>query len=183
MAFRNKVIVNSRTKQTIRFIQTGKDTNGSLLEMEATFNAHSKEPAPHYHPYQAEDFTIVKGALTVRINGSQKVFRQGERVHIPVNTVHSMWNDGDVITIVNWKVRPALNTDHLLETAAGLANDGKTNDAGMPGILQVSLMANKFSNVFRLAKPPYAVQKIVFTLLTPVAYLLGYKPTRGKYLD
>jgi hypothetical protein len=36
----------------------------------------------------------------------------------------------------------------LLETTAGLASDGKVNKKGMPGILQVALMANKYSKGF-----------------------------------
>jgi hypothetical protein len=42
-------------------------------------------------------------------------------------------------------------------------------------------MANKYASVFRLSKVPYTVQKIVFIMLTPFAYLLGYRPTYEKY--
>ncbi len=183
MAFKNKTIHNPKTRQDIKFLQTGKDTNGQLLEMEATFNEHSKEPAAHYHPYQVEDFTVLSGELTVRIDGQLKVLKKGDTLHIPKNKVHSMWNNTNDKTIVNWKVQPAMNTDHLLETATGLANDGKTNEDGMPNILQVALMANKYADVFRLAKPPFAIQKLLFIILTPFAYLFGYKPTYKKYLD
>ena len=58
MAFKNKVIRNPQTKQDIKFLQTSSDTDGKLLEMESTYHAFSKEPAPHYHPFQAEDFTV-----------------------------------------------------------------------------------------------------------------------------
>ena len=183
MAFKNKTIRNLKTGQEIRFLQTGKDTAGKLLEMEVTYNEHSKEPAAHYHPYQAEDFTVVSGELTVRMDGQLKILSQGDTLHIPMNKVHSMWNHSGNKTVVNWKVQPAMNTEHLLETATGLANDSKTNDDGMPNILQIALMANKYADVFRLSKPQFAVQKIAFIILTPVAYLLGYKPTRKKYLD
>ncbi|MFM9945402.1 MAG: cupin domain-containing protein [Bacteroidia bacterium] len=183
MAFKSKQIRNPKTGQDIKFIQTAKETEGKLLEMEATYNSHSKEPAAHYHPLQVEDFTVLSGQLTVRIDGELKVLKQGDTLHIPINQVHSMWNDTDGKTIVNWKVQPAMNTDNLLETATGLAIDGKTNDDGMPNILQVALMANKYSEVFRLSKPPFVVQKILFIILTPFSYLLGYKPTYKKYLD
>lgn len=53
MAYQNKIIRNPRTRQDIRFLQTAKDTDGKVLEMEANYNSHSKEPAAHYHPYQA----------------------------------------------------------------------------------------------------------------------------------
>lgn len=183
MAYQNKIIINPITGQDIRFLKTKNETRGELLEMEATYNSHSKEPSPHYHPAQAEDFTVIEGKLMVRIQGRIKEVQKGDSLHIPAGMVHSMWNESDGKTIVNWQVRPAMNTDHLLETATGLALDGKINKQGIPGILQVALMANKFTAEFRLEKPPFIIQKIVFIILTPLAYLLGYRSTYKKYLD
>lgn len=183
MAFKNKTIRNLKTGQVTSFLQTGKDTAGKLLEMEVTYNEHSKEPAAHYHPYQVEDFTVLSGELTVRIDRQLKNLKPGDTLHVPRKKVHSMWNNSGSKTVVNWKVQPAMNTEHLLETATGLANEGKTNDDGMPNMLQIALMANKYADVFRLSKPPFVVQKIIFIILTPVAYLFGYKPSRKKYLD
>lgn len=183
MAYQNKILRNPKTQQEIRFLQTAKDTGGQLLEMESTYNLHSPEPPPHYHPYQAEDFIIVSGEMTVRINGQVRVLKQGDTLHVPANTVHSMWNDTGQKAVVNWKVRPALDTEHFFETFTGLAIDGKTNDTGMPPFLQVALLVNKYDRVFRLAKPPFPVQKILFSLVTPFAYLKGYKSSYPEYLD
>jgi quercetin dioxygenase-like cupin family protein len=183
MAIQHKHISNPKTGQDITFLQTAKDTDGRLLEMEVTYNSHSREPAAHYHPIQAEDFTVISGQLTVRVEGRLIVLRQGHTLHIPANQVHSMWNDTDHKTVVNWKVQPAMNTEHFLETVTGLAIDGKTNSEGMPGILQVCLLANRYADVFRLAKPPFGVQKILFLLLTPIAYASGYRPVYKKYIS
>jgi quercetin dioxygenase-like cupin family protein len=183
MAFKNKTIFNPKTGQGIKFLQTAKDTDGALLEMESTYHSHSKEPVPHYHPFQDEDFEVTSGELTIRMNGAVQLFRPGDAIHIPRGTVHSMWNNSDGVTVINWKVRPALNMENLLETGMGLANDGRTNEDGLPGILQVAIMANKYSDAFRLAKPPFIVQKILFALLTPLAYALGYRGEYDKYLD
>jgi quercetin dioxygenase-like cupin family protein len=183
MAYKGKEIVNPVTKQRIRFLQTAKDTNGQLLEMESTFAANSVEPAAHYHPVQEEDFTVLEGELTVKMAGQTLKLKAGDSLHISPGLTHAMWNNTGKTTVVNWQVRPAMNSEHLLETAAGLANDGKVNRQGMPSILQVALMANKYSKVFRLSKPSFALQKIVFTVLTPVALLAGLKPDYEEYLD
>lgn len=61
MAFKNKIIRNAKTGQEIRFLLTGKDTQGKLLEMEATYAEHSEEPVGHYLPFQTEAFTIISG--------------------------------------------------------------------------------------------------------------------------
>jgi quercetin dioxygenase-like cupin family protein len=181
MAYKHKQIVNTVTGQSIKFLQTAKDTNGQLLEMEATFNKKSKQPAPHYHPYQHETFAVMQGALSMVIDGVTKVLWAGETIQIPANTVHSMWNNSGSKTVVNWKVQPALTTEYFLENATGLAAEGRTNRQGMPGLLQVAIMANKFSNSFRLAKPSFFIQKIVFSILSPVAYLCGYRAAYKKY--
>lgn len=167
----------------LKFLQTSKDTAGKLLEMEATYHAHSKEPAAHYHPFQSEDFKIISGSLHVRIDGHLLNLHEGDSLHIPRNKVHAMWNAGDEETIVNWKVQPAGSTEYLLETMTGLANDGRTNEDGMPNLLQISLTARKYASEIRLATIPFAVQKILFLILSPVSRLLGYQATDKKYID
>lgn len=183
MAYRNKRISNSKTGQEILFIRTAKETHGSLLEMQTTYHARSAEPMMHYHPLQKEDFMVLSGELTVRLNNKVQILRQGDTLHIPAGKSHAMWNNSGSKTIVNWQVRPAMNTEHFLETGMGLANDNKVNEKGMPNILQVSLLANRFSNVFRMAKPPYMVQKFIFTVLSPVAWISGYRGMYKKYID
>lgn len=183
MAVKNKIVRNPITGQAIRFVQTAANTGGELLEMETTYRPHSTEPTEHYHPYQAEDFTVLSGELTVRIDSQIIKLKAGDTLHISANKVHAMWNASDEETVVNWQVRPAMDTEYLLETANGLAADGKAAGNGMPPLLQTALLVNRFSGVFRVAKPPFIVQRILFTILMPVAYLAGYRSTYSKYLD
>ncbi len=183
MAYKNKVIRNPVFGQEIVFLRTKKDTDGQFLEMRATYFPHSMKPAPHYHPYQEEHFEILEGEMKVVVGTDLLTLKQGERLHIPTNTVHTMWNDSEQKTKLIWRVEPALNTEYLLEMAAGLAMDGKINTAGKPQFLQSILMAKKFSNEFRMAKPPFWVQKSAFYVIAPLATLRGYKPELLQYID
>lgn len=183
MAYINKSMYNQVTGQAITFVHTTSDTNGRLLEMVATYGPQSKEPLAHYHPEQAEDFEVLSGELCVRLGGQLKTLRKGDKVHIAANQIHSMWNGSHTPTQVNWQVQPALDTEYLLETITGLANDGKVDKKGTPSLLQTALTGNKFSDVLRFAKPPFLVQKILFSLLTPFAYLSGLRATYQKYLN
>jgi quercetin dioxygenase-like cupin family protein len=183
MAYKGKVLKNSVTGQDITFLKTAKDTGGRLLEMESVYNAHSTEPISHYHPAQEEDFVVLEGELSVKMNGVLRVYKAGEQFYVPKGTVHCMWNASSRKTVINWQVRPAMNTECLLETGCGLAQDGKTSADGKPGLLQVALIANHYAPVFRIAKPPFIVQRILFTILTPFAYLAGYKAVYKQYLD
>lgn len=168
---------------SIHFLQTKNDTSGKLLEMESTYQPHSAEPVMHYHPFQEEDFTVLQGELTVNVKGVLTILKSGDSIHIAPGVPHAMWNNTNNKAVVNWQVRPAMDTEHLLETTAGLASDGKVNKKGMPSILQVALIAIKYSKVFRLSKPAFALQKIVFAILSPFARLAGLQPDYQEYLD
>lgn len=183
MAYKGKIINNKKTGQQISFIQTSDDTGGELLEMESLFQPNSKEPVPHYHPFQEEFFTVLEGELCVRINNGIKILTQGDILRIKKNQVHSMWNSSSNTTRINWKVMPALDTEYFLENGIGIANEKKTDEKGMPGLLQIALLANRFSHVYRVAKPSYAIQKILFTLLTPFSYLAGYRSCYKRFVD
>jgi quercetin dioxygenase-like cupin family protein len=182
MAYKNKMITNPLVGQNIKFLQTAKDTQGELLEMEASYRAYSKEPPQHYHPYQEEDFIIVKGQMTARLDGKILLLNENDKLHIPANTVHSMWNNSGHTAVINWKVRPALTTEYFLETVTGLASD-KKRSRRMGSLLQKSLLANKYSKVFRLSRPPFLIQNVLFIILAPFALLVGYRASYKKYFD
>lgn len=183
MAYKNKIINNPVTGQQIRFIRAGKETNGELLEMESTWRPYSVRPVLHYHPDQQEDFTVIAGELTVRVNNTMRVLHPGDTLRIMANEPHAMWNDSHQPAVVNWKVRPAKNTEQLLEIGMGLANSGKVKENGMPAFLQSVVIANHFDNVMRLANPPYIIQKTIFVVLAPIAWLLGYRAIHRNYID
>lgn len=183
MAIPGKVIHNSLTRQSIRFIKTSQDTDGQLLEMESVYLAQSREPAPHYHPKQEEDFLVLEGELTVVLDGQLMLLKAGDRLHIPAGVHHAMWNSSNTNTIINWQVRPALKTEYFLETVYGLAADGKTNRKGMPVLWQVAATGRYFDNEFRLSKPGFGVQKLVFGLMAPIAYVFGYRGLYKRYID
>jgi quercetin dioxygenase-like cupin family protein len=183
MAYKGKRITNPVNKQTIEFVTTAKDSQGEKLEMISSWEPHSTRPAEHYHPHQEEIFRVLKGELTIALHGRKYKLKKGETVHIPPSTVHAMWNESDSEVVVNWKVFPAYGTEYLLETGIGLAADGKTTSTGMPGILQVALLAKRFRKEFRLHKPSYVLQEIIFCLLTPFALLSGKRAVYQKYID
>ena len=181
MAFAGKIIFNQKTGQLIKFIRTSGDTDGRLLEMNVTFNPQSFSPPRHYHPNQTEIFRVISGHLTINIYGETLILKQGETLQISPNTSHSMWNNSDHKTIVNWQVQPALQTEYFLETLTGLANDNRTDAKGVPCFLQKVLIARKYQDSLRLKRPPYFIQKILFVLITPFALLCGYRADDEKY--
>jgi quercetin dioxygenase-like cupin family protein len=183
MAYKGKIIRNEVTGQSIRFVVTAKDSKGEFLEMVTTYAPRSTPPAPHYHPQQHEEFSVLEGELTVKLDDRTIILRKGQTIDIPKNCNHSMWNASAAKTIVSWKVIPALSTEYFLETATGLANDGKVNTEGRPGLLQVALLANRHRAEFRLSKPSFVVQRILFSILSPLALLAGKKASYPQYIN
>src|SRR5690606_37599057 len=110
------VVGNESMTETLRFVRTAADTNGQLLEMEATYkpNGTLNRNIQHQHPNQDEHFEVRSGQITLLMNGNERVYEAGESFDVPRGTVHVMANVGDEPAVVNWQVRPALGTEHFL---------------------------------------------------------------------
>jgi hypothetical protein len=63
----------------------------------------------------------------------------------------------------------------------GLANAGKTNAKGMPGLLQMAVIGQEFQDVVRFTHPPRAVQAVMFGLLGPIGRMRGYRGIYPQY--
>ncbi|MFT3824206.1 MAG: cupin domain-containing protein [Chitinophagaceae bacterium] len=167
-------ITNKVTGQKICFLLTGEDTEGRSLEMESHYPALSPEPLTHYHPNQEEIFQVLKGELTVRMNGEIKVYVKGDTLCIPKGTPHSMWNAGFGNTIVHWKVMPALDMEYFLTTMMLLANTGRTNKSGIPPLPLRVFLLKKYQHTFRLSNPSSGLLNILFIVLKPVFFFNSY---------
>jgi hypothetical protein len=183
MAYRNKVIRNPKTGHEITFLHTAKDTAGQFLGMIATFQPQPQPELLYYLPQQTLEMDVLSGELTVLLNGQYRQLKAGEKLFIEANQPHVLWNRSTTPATINCRLRPALNTEHLLETIAALAGVKTISRQPISRMLQAALTANCFSNVVRLTRWPFVCQKLVFTLLTPVAYLAGFKPTYEEYID
>ena len=159
---------------------TAQDTGGELLEVEAVYTKPTpSRPPVHYHPRQEERFEVLDGRLNVLVGGQERTLGEGEVVTVAPGVPHAMWA-AEAGARVNWQTCPALRTEAFFETLWGLAKDDKTNEKGVPNLLRVELIAREYEDEFRLASPPWALQRALFGLLAPVGRLLGYH-TRYPY--
>lgn len=183
MAYTGKIISNPFNKQQIRFLTTSADSDGKLLEMISVWEPGGAKPVEHYHPQQDEYFNVIEGELSISINGRQITLSQGESLQISRNMVHAMWNGSNKRVVARWSVYPALDTEYLLEAGAGLAADNEIRGTGGPGLLYSAVLLTKYKREFRVTKPSYLVQRIVFSLITPFAMLKGKNADLLKYID
>ena len=131
----------------------------------------------HLHPALDERFSVLRGELTVVRDGRRSVLHAGESAHIAPGVWHDWWNEAQEDAVVRVEITPGERFVHMIETLFGLAREGHVNAKGMPNPLQLALTAQEFSDVIVFRKPPRAVQRLVFSALTPIAIRRGYRAT------
>lgn len=164
------------------FGQTAEDTSGELMSGELVVPPSVGNPL-HVHPLQEEHFEVLSGTFGVQIGDERRSLGEGEEATVPPGTPHRWFNEDDQQEVrVSVELRPALNSETFFETAYGLARDGKTDENGVPNLLQQAVTLNGINKgEIYLASPPVAMQKVFFAALAPVGRLLGYKDHYPKY--
>jgi len=165
------------------FRRTAAETDGALLEIEATFTPRESPPPVHAHPRQTETFDVLDGTLRVHIGGRERDYGAGERFVVPPGTPHTMRAVGSAPARAVWRIEPALRTQTFFETLWGLARDGKTDRRGVPNPLQAAVALHAYRDEFRLASPPAWAQRVAFGALAPLGRLLGYRARYARYSD
>jgi quercetin dioxygenase-like cupin family protein len=136
----------------------------------------------HIHPTIVERFTVRHGQVGFRIDGRESIAELGQPVTVPAGVRHDWWNAGDEEAHVLVEVLdPPGRFGQMIVDLFGLAQDGKTNDKGMPNLFQTALFSLEYEDVLYFTKPPRWVQKILFTLIAPLARLLGYRGSYPEY--
>ncbi len=136
----------------------------------------------HVHSSITERFRVVSGRLTVCVNGAESTLGPGDEVTIKPGTPHDWWNAGDVETQIVVEIDPGRRFELMISTLFGLANDGLTNDKGLPHLLQLAVIADEFRDVVEFSKPPRIVQRLMFAVLAPIGRALGYRPIYDRYM-
>ena len=168
-------INNPITGETILFKQTARDTAGSLLQFELLVKTGGFAAAPHIHPKQEERFQVKSGTIRLRVGENEQLLSAGQEGVVPAGTPHVWWNGGEDDLEALVEFRPALHIEDELSTLFALARSGLTDKKGMPDLLQTAVTISKYRSEMYLAKPPVAVQKLLFAVLAPIGRMLGYQ--------
>ena len=135
----------------------------------------------HVHSYIHETFEVLDGEVGLSLDGAESVGGPGTKVDVPIGTKHDWWNAGSGPARVLVTVRPVGRFDLMIKNLFGLARDGKTNAKGMPNLLQLAVFAKEFRPEVQFTKPPLAVQRVLFGILSPIGRALGYRATYPQY--
>lgn len=173
------VIENPVSGERVTFLATAADTGGRLVRAEVVIRGHGFVTGriEHAHARQSERFELREGHVTFRVDGVERRVGPGEIVNVPPPHRHMFWNAEDEPATMILEVEPALNFETILETAFGLARDGKTNKDGVPSDpLQLAVLAASADGVYG-----NALQRAIVPALAFVGRLAGRRERYVRY--
>lgn len=167
-----RTLRNPKTGETITFLKTARDTRGELFQMSYVMSPHAAIADEHSHPNQEMTIKVNAGTLTCTLDSVDKKVDAGETVTIPAGVPHFQRNDtGDEVHAIE-EYRPALQMQEFFEVLIGWANDGKTNEAGLPNLFRLAVLHRYFHQSIRSSSPR---RNLVAWFLAPVGRMLGYR--------
>lgn len=134
----------------------------------------------HVHPEQEEWFEVLAGELRVQYDGTTRTLTEGDEIALPADVPHTHWNPTNEPARVRWERRPALDSEEWLETAYVLAQAGRTDEDGAPGLLQTAVTYDEYPDDTYLTAVPVGVQKALATVLAPIGRRLGLQATYSR---
>ena len=151
-----------------------------------TVAPHGAVAGEHVHPRIRERFIVISGTLDTRVGGVERRLNAGDEATAAPGVAHDWWNAGeDFASVLVEVVGPDEQRerfDAMFATIFGLANDGRTDAKGMPGLLQLALLAREFRDVIVFTRPPRAIQGPLFGALGAIGSARGLKGVYPEYL-
>ncbi|MFB6106367.1 MAG: cupin domain-containing protein [Halobacteriaceae archaeon] len=176
--------------------QSAEETGGEFVRLESTLYPRSDAAASavdlpherwgidsdfeHVHPEQEERLAVVSGELRVAWAGTERTLQAGEDVVLPADVPHRHWNPTDRPARLVWERRPALQTEAWAETVYALAQAGKTDEDGFPGLLQTLVLIDAYPAQLYPTVAPVRVQRLAASALAPVGRALGLEATHTR---
>jgi quercetin dioxygenase-like cupin family protein/uncharacterized protein YndB with AHSA1/START domain len=156
---------------SVKFLRTGEETDGELLEMEVIGRPRGFLSQQHLHPSQVERLEVLSGAMRVAFEGREQVLAEGESIEVPAGTPHTQVPVGDGAGRVRIQVRPAGRTQAFLEHLGKLCREGKITRAGYPRPAAAAELVLEFSDTGHASRPSLGLQralaKLVLELTSP----------------
>ncbi len=159
------------------------ESDGALLVLDLYVPPGSAASGTHVHPSMEERITVVRGRVCVRLGRHVAIAAPGRQVIAPAGMAHDWWNTGEAEAHVVVEMRPAGRFEELLLNRFGLAQDGKTDARGVPGLLQRVLLAWEFEDVVRPVGPRRLLWGLLVAALAPLAWASGLRGSYPRYLS
>jgi quercetin dioxygenase-like cupin family protein len=173
---------NKVTGERAVVLRGDEDGHGQPGLVHLTVQPHGAVVGEHIHPQFRERFLVISGRLGTRVDGVERTLVAGQEATAAAGSAHDWWNAGKEEAQVLVEFLPqSPRFGLMIGNMFGLANAGRTNAKGMPGLLQLAVIGREFQDVMRFTRPPRAVQTVMFGLLGPLGRLRGYRGSYPEY--
>jgi quercetin dioxygenase-like cupin family protein len=174
----NKPIVLA-SGDSVELLETSAMTGGERVRARIVFAAGGIRVPPHVHPLQDETLEVVSGKLTYVLAGKKYVADAGTTVRLPRGIGHRHHSAGPEDAVAIQTMTPGLDFDYLLENLFGLGSEGSLKGIFFPIFLIVQV--GKMKSAFLHAYIPLWFQRAVAAVVTPLAYLGGYRAVNKRF--
>lgn len=166
---------------TVTFLTASDETEGQYAEAHVMIPAGHQGPPAHFHTDFEETFTSVEGTLFLDY-GEQRGLQltPGEAVHVEPHVRHRYYNDGDAPAVFRFVARPGQAYEDGIRAGFGLANDGRTDERGVPRNLLEMAAVFSMSKSY-VAGAPLWLQRALTAIGVRLATWRGLDPTFAAY--
>jgi hypothetical protein len=137
----------------------------------------------HVHPVAREAFTVVRGELAVRRGGRDLTAVPGVRTEVPPGVAHDFWNPTDEEVRVVVEAEPGDRLAQAIRRVFLAAQDGLTDAKGRLRPLHAAAVGREYADTIRFTSPPWPLQRVLFSLLSPVARIAGHRALDPAHLE
>lgn len=177
------VISNPVTEEYFRVLVRPKEVDGEYGRILEFFPPGNAGPPEHYHPTYEERFEVLEGEYVFIVDGEKRTLTAGDELTVLPNTPHTYRDESSELATNIGEARPPAQIEEVITKMFGLAHEGKVGDDGEPTFLHLMTMVPELSDDTVFTSPPPLVQKVLATILAPVARMAGHQATYPKYLD
>lgn len=126
---KDRTVVNSLDHYVSTFIKTSHDTNNAyeLIQVQVKPGGGN---GLHYHKSFEEEFTVIKGTLTVYLDGVRHDLTEGQSAVAQRKVMHAFENNTKEDILIQVKTTPAKGLEKSIRVAYGLMNTGKWEPDG-----------------------------------------------------
>lgn len=173
---------NPLSGERITFLTTAEETGGEFVKIRAELPAGASGPPLHYHLAFTETFEVIEGRLDLYVGGKKNhlVLQNGQSAHAPLKVRHTFWNGSEGPVVFECEIRPARRFERSIRAAFGLAGDGKTNKAGVPGNIWELALLYELSESYVVGMPLF-LQRTIFGALVAIARRRGCDPEFSRH--
>jgi mannose-6-phosphate isomerase-like protein (cupin superfamily) len=161
-----------RNRHTGEVLRLRRVIRGGELCLELHGSVPARRPGPplHIHYQENEEGMVVRGTLSVELDGRRMEIKAGETALLPAGLPHRWWNDGDEPLVFEGVARPLADLDQYFQEAFDVLNNGS---ADRPPIFYMAHLAWTHRRTQVVLFAPVWLQKVIVPAIVAVGTVLG----------